>query len=252
MQTEMRYGRFLFENGRAREGIALIAGAVGRLSHASEPDYATNGAVLNSEYGFALAEYGKPEAAIEYLRRAAALQLNSVGKDLYYAHLQRNLGFALIESGHYPEAETALQESASTYTAVGVSGNDARLNLWRTLRARLALDQGHIDDAREVLRQLADGKPGSKAAFTRQTQIALLESDIHLAEGDLSSARARNQSVIVLLERDASQSRSTSLYAWALVQRGRIASAQSQCQAGLADFDSALSNMRQALDPAAP
>jgi tetratricopeptide (TPR) repeat protein len=252
MQTEMRYGRLLFENGRAREGLALIAGALDRLSHASASDYATNGAVLNSEYGFALAQYGKPEAAIEYLRRAAALQLNSVGKDLYYAHLQRDLGFALIESGHYPEPETALQESASTYTAVGVSGNDVRLNLWRTVSARLALDQGHIDDARAVLRNLADGKPGSKAAFTRQTQIALLESDIHLAEGDLSSARARNQSVIVLLERDASQSRSTFLYAWALVQRGRIASAQGQCQAGLADFDSALANMRQVLDPGAP
>jgi serine/threonine-protein kinase len=252
IETELRYGRFPFENGRPREGLELIGGAQDRLSHASGPDYATHGPLVTGEYGVALSQYGQPEAATEHLRHAAALQQGSVGKDHYYAQVQRDLGFALIEAGHYSEADAALNEAGAAYTAIGISGNDSRLNLWRASRALLALDRGYVDEARADLRELAAGKPGSKAAFTRQTQIALLESDIDLAARDLTSARARNQTVIALLETDASQAKSTSLYAEALVQRGRIAAAQSQCRAGLMDFDNALLIMRQVLDTNAP
>jgi DNA-binding SARP family transcriptional activator/tetratricopeptide (TPR) repeat protein len=129
-------------------------------------------------------DYGDLETGARYARqlvRAARLQPDAVGQH----RALRNASLSLRRAGYWDEAKMLLQETfeSATQSHAALSAVDAA-----HLLAGLALEEGHLDRAREWLRRADGGLPRWESALL-QSDLMIVRSRLAILEKNWSTAR---------------------------------------------------------------
>ncbi|MEO8366350.1 MAG: serine/threonine-protein kinase [Pseudoxanthomonas sp.] len=195
LQTGMRLGRLLYDTGRPGEGLALLE-ASNRLAldirGADDPFHTPQTRI---ELGFTLARYGLLERGLAQMQLAIANRRANRPGTLFLATMLEDAAYALIEMGRYDEARINLDEATAIRLKSGTEPATDPLRFNTESRIRLALVQGHIDDARSLLKTYYVDPGESRGAAPAAIMHGILAADIALAAGDTGSAIGQARAV---------------------------------------------------------
>jgi serine/threonine-protein kinase len=186
IQTKRRLGAFLFETGRPQAGLALLDQASQLAQRTKGPGDAFHTAQALTAYGSRLAAYGQTEAGLALLSQATEIRRRAKRTGgRAYARGQELMALAEIELGHYPSAESLLDQASAVHARIGDTAESGMLDSALLARIELLLARRNAAEAAKVIRAIRP--PASDG------QISVAWLDYSMAAGKVELAQARNQ-----------------------------------------------------------
>jgi serine/threonine-protein kinase len=189
IQTRMRLGRFLFDTGRTREGLALLGEAKDVAIRIRGADDSFHVPQTRRELGFALERAGAIDEGLAEMNAALDNRRRNRPGTRYLAVMLDGVADAEVERGRTQAARAALDEADAIYAKVGIAEQTAPRNAGVAARVHAELADGHTDVARALLaRYSVEDAPASGLSLTA-IEFGLLSAEVDLAAGRYDEAR---------------------------------------------------------------
>jgi eukaryotic-like serine/threonine-protein kinase len=249
MQTDLRYGKFLVDNGKVREGQARIEKALARsIAEHGESDRTYT--AWSREYA-ALAWWhrGQLVPALEQARRSLNIYKRDSLDDITAKMTELNFDLLLLH-GDVPAARQALQLAHEARNKTGTAG-EAGFQQGLMLRdAALALATGDAAHAESLYRQVAAATMPPTLRFRRyHLDAAIGIAKVQLVRGANTAATIAAESVLIELRQLGDPAVFADRQAEALMLRGRSFAAANNCAKGQTDWTLAANLLRSIEDP---
>ena len=184
LETELRLGMFLFYSSRIAEGLQHIEHAKDillRTRGADDPFYAPQ---VFLEYGWALANLGRPEDGLVYIAKAVENRRKNRPGTRFLAQMLNEQAVVLADLGRYAEATRLTDEATAIEKKVGAPLSYLKIDL----RARLLLAAGHTSEAAAALDALHPPVPQDGTLSLDAVKLQASKAEVALASGDAERA----------------------------------------------------------------
>ncbi len=200
LQTEFRLGRFLYETGRTREGLSVLADARSLALKIKGPDDPFHTPQTQIEYGYRLGRYGQLEEGVATMERAIANRRKNRPGTLYLGEMLWMESLSLIDLGRYRQAAANMDEFSAIAEKSGRTAPSAYFNSSIGIRIQLALIEGRVDDADALTEQLFVSVDKEARFPENATERWLLKGEVALARGDATTAVSLAQQARAAIE----------------------------------------------------
>jgi serine/threonine-protein kinase len=186
IRAEHGLGLFLFQIGKTREAIDLMASAKDRVlkTRGSEDTLITPWILTG--YGRALTRYGRIEEGLESLQAAERNQRKYRPGAMVLALILEREALALSELGGYDEAERTLDEAESIHRAI--HDQASQLNDHVMARAHVLLAGGKIPAARAALDRFVAPAASDGAWSESGLRLSIARAELEMLDGNLQGA----------------------------------------------------------------
>jgi serine/threonine-protein kinase len=188
LQTEKQLGVVLFNTGRTREGLALLASAKQRALRIRGADDPFHTPQTQLENGNALVRAGLLEEGLADLQAAIANRRANRPGTLLLASMLEYEALALTDLGRYAQAHARLDEAGAIKTKAAVAARSEQHNFNTVGRIRLALAEQNVDLAGTLLAELYVDTTQAGALSLTALEQQLLSAEVDIAAGLASPA----------------------------------------------------------------
>ncbi len=194
IQTGLRLGSFLCKWAHFQEGLAYLEQARTTVLKTRGPDDPFHTPQVLFEYGFALLKAGNLERGSAAIEQAIANRRRNRPGTIYLAFMLETQSSALIDMGHYTDAQRLLDEAS------GIRGDvhdqSDRINI--SARVKLLLTTNKFKEAKNLLERSYGIAVEGKELSSLTLRVLLDRCAVAVREGDHKTAidmatQTRNQ-----------------------------------------------------------
>jgi hypothetical protein len=248
MQSDLRYGKFLVDNGKTGPGQALIERALARSIARHGKDDRVYTAWAFEYAALAWWRRGHLRPARDQLGHSLAIHKNSSLDDVTAKMAELNFDLLLLD-GDVNAARAALQLAKEARDKTGTA-RETGFKAGLTLReGHLALETGDATRATQLYRQVLEARMPPNLRFRRyHLDAGIGAAKAQLLRGDLEAAEKAADSVLLELDSLATPAVFADQRALALMTRGKVLAAH-DCAKAQADWSAAAAQLRSFEDP---
>ena len=249
MQTDLRYGKFLIDNGNVRDGQAHIEKALSRSVAIYGEDDLKYTAWSREYAALAWWHRGQLARALEQSKRALEIDKKAGLNDVAAKLAELNFDLLLL-SGDVTGARQALELAHEARDKTGTARETGFRQGLMLRDAALALQTGDAMQAEALFRQVVATSMPPTLRFRRyHLDAALGVGKARLLRGDPAGAKSAAESVLSEIHQSGDPLVFADRKAEALAIRGQSLAASDNCAGALADWSSAAS-LLQAMEDA--
>ncbi len=187
VRARMMLGTVLLESGRLHEGLDLLALAKRDVLKLVGPDDPFHTPEVLGYNGTWQSDVGDVTEGLADLQASVAIRRRVNGDTLSVANVLRAIAADQIELGRYADARRVIDEAAGIAEAKGSKRGTPGFNGITSVRVRLAEAEGRMDDARQLLGDLAPSSADAKSAAGVRVTQWLLEAEIAMEAANVAS-----------------------------------------------------------------
>jgi serine/threonine protein kinase len=239
LQTDLRYGKFLIDNGKVQEGQMRAERALSRSIAAYGEDDRNYTAWAREYVALAWWRRGLIEPALDQTRRSLDTYLKGGLDDVVAKMIDLKFDLLLIK-GDLPAAREALQISHDARTRTGTAVLPGFREGLMLREANLALASGEVARAEPLYRDVAAAKMPTTLRFRRyHLDAGIGLARVKLALGDAGGAKSAADSVLLELRQLGDPAVYFDRQTEALIVRGRSFAASDNCATAQEDWAAA-------------